>query len=135
MRYTDKVAIVTGAAGGIGSAIAARLASEGARLILADRSTDGGDQHVQAAKAAGALDAAMQACDVSVEDQVAACVKAALDRFGRVDLVVNNAGLMEFKPIEALTEEDGLKSLEVELIGPAYVAKHALLSMPSGARS
>ncbi len=132
MRYTDKVAIVTGAAGGIGSAIAARLGSEGARLILADRSTDGGDQHVQAAKAAGSPDAAMQACDVASEDQVAACVKAATDRFGRVDLVVNNAGLMEFKAIEALTEDDWIKSLKVDLLGPAYFTKHAFLSMPNG---
>ena len=132
MRYSDKVAIVTGAAGGIGSAIARRLGSEGARLVLADRSTDGGDGHVQAAKAAGAPDAVMQACDVSLEDQVAATVQAALDRFGRIDLVVNNAGLMEFKPIEQLTEDDWLKTLKVDLIGAAHFIKHAFLSMKDG---
>ena len=132
MRYDGKVAIVTGAAGGIGSAIAARLGAEGARLILADLGAADGDAHVQAAKAAGAPDAAMQACDVSVEDQVAACAKAALDRFGRLDLVVNNAGLMAFKPIEALVEDDWLKTLKVDLLGAAYFTKHAFLSMKDG---
>ena len=132
MRYTDKVAIVTGAAGGIGSAIAERLASEGARLILADLSAEGGDKHVEAAKAAGAPDAVMQACDVSVEDQVAATVKAAHDHFGRLDLVVNNAGLMEFKALDQLTEEDWLKTLRVDLLGAAYFVKHAFLTMAEG---
>ena len=132
MRYSDKVAIVTGAAGGIGPAIALRLSAEGARLVLADRSAEGGEAHVQAARAAGAPDAVMQGCDVSAEDQVAAAVQAALDRFGRLDLVVNNAGLMEFKPIEQLTEDDWLKTLKVDLLGAAHFVKHAFLAMKDG---
>jgi meso-butanediol dehydrogenase/(S,S)-butanediol dehydrogenase/diacetyl reductase len=131
-NYQDKVALVTGAGGGIGGAITKRLAADGARMVLADLHADQADALTAAAKAAGAPDAIFQTCDVGVEDQVAAAVKAALDRFGRLDLVVNNAGLMEFKAIEDLTEDDWLKTLKVDLIGSAHFIKHAFLTMAHG---
>jgi NAD(P)-dependent dehydrogenase (short-subunit alcohol dehydrogenase family) len=130
--YNGKVAIVTGAGGGIGRAISKRLAAAGARLTLADLHAAQADALTAEAKAAGAPDALFQVCDVGVEDQVAAAVKATLDRFGRLDLVVNNAGLMEFKAIEDLTEDDWLKTLKVDLVGSAHFIKHAFLAMKDG---
>lgn len=89
-RLDGKVAVVTGAASGIGRAIAERFAAEGARVVLGDVADDAG------AEAAGALgDAAVfRHCDVTVEGDVAALVAAAGEAFGRLDIMVNNAGAL-----------------------------------------
>lgn len=126
-RFKSRVAIVTGAVGGIGAAIAARLHAEGAAVIIADLKAD------LAEAAAGNLisKAGGQAigvgCDVGAEDQVEATVKTALDRFGRMDVIVNNAGLMTFKTLAEWTEPDWLKVLRVDLLGAAYFTKQAFL--------
>src|SRR5262245_38945593 len=87
-RLPGKVAIVTGAASGIGAAIARRFASEGARLVAADV------QDARGTALVGSLggEARYCHCDVSREDDVRALIGAAVDRFGRVDVMVNNAG-------------------------------------------
>ncbi len=131
-RYTDKVAIVTGASGGIGFAVALRLASEGARIVMADRSPEKAVPLIGKLKEAGAPDAWVSACDVSVEDQVAATVDGTMQRFGRLDLVVNNAGLMTFIPIEELTGDDWFRVLGVDLVGAAFMIKHAFKAMKPG---
>ena len=132
MRFQDKVAIVTGGASGIGLAIAKRLASEGARLVLVGRNekqlADGAEQVRQA----GAPEVWGSVCDVSVEAQVEACVKGTLERFGRLDVIVNNAGLMLFKTIEELTGDDWLRVLNVDLLGAFYFIKQGFLHMQPG---
>lgn len=132
MRFKDKVAIVTGAASGIGLATAKRLGSEGARVVIAD--LDGAKAEAAAAEvhAAGAPEASGSGCDVSKEDQVQATVKNTLDRYGRLDIVVNNAGLMVFKPLEEHTEEDWLRILHVDLLGAFFFTKQAFLTMKPG---
>lgn len=131
-RFQGKVAIVTGGASAIGLAVAKRLASEGARLVLADFNEDTLKKALTIVKAAGAPEVWMSVCDVSVEAQVEATVQGALERFGRVDVVVNNAGLMEFKAIEELTGEDWLRILNVDLLGAFYFTKQAFLHMKPG---
>jgi NAD(P)-dependent dehydrogenase (short-subunit alcohol dehydrogenase family) len=131
-RFKDRTAIVTGAAGGIGKAAVIRLAQEGARVILAVRRPDEVASIVEEAKAAGAPDAVAAACDVAVEAQVEACCEEAMTRWGRLDAVVNNAGLMTFGPIADLTEEDWIKVLRVDLIGCAHFTKHAFRRMKPG---
>jgi meso-butanediol dehydrogenase / (S,S)-butanediol dehydrogenase / diacetyl reductase len=81
---------------------------------------------------AGAPDALGMACDVSSEVQVAATVKAAMDRFARLDVVVNNAGLMTFKSLEELTPEDWQRVLNVDLFGAVHFTKQAFLTMKPG---
>lgn len=121
-RFSGRVAIVTGAASGIGAAIAARFASEGANVVVADLRQDAADT------AAGKLQGAIGvACDVGQEDQVEACCKAAIDKWGRLDTIVNNAGMMLFKTLAEWTADDWLKVLHVDLLGAAFFTKQAFL--------
>lgn len=132
MRFQDKVAIVTGGASGIGLAVAKRLASEGARLVIADLDETNLNNALPQVKAAGAPDVWGSICNVSVETQVETTVTETLKRFGRLDVIVNNAGLMQFKALEALTGEDWLRILNVDLLGAFYFTKQAFLHMKPG---
>ena len=132
MRFTDKVVIVTGAASGIGLATAKRLGSEGARVVIADLNEEKAQAAAATVKAAGASDALASACDVSQEEQVKATVQSTLQKFGRLDVVVNNAGLMIFKPLEEHEESDWLKVLHVDLLGAFFFTKQAFLTMKPG---
>ncbi len=129
-RFEGQVAVVTGAAGGIGLATAKRLADEGARVALADLDAQG------LARARSALtsraDVLALVCDVSREADVQAGVQQVLDRFGALDVVVNNAGLMAFKPLEDFTGEDWLRILGVDLLGAVYFTRQAFTHMPRG---
>jgi NAD(P)-dependent dehydrogenase (short-subunit alcohol dehydrogenase family) len=132
MRYTDKVVIVTGGASGIGLAACKRLASEGARVVIADLSAENLAKAEPEVQAAGAPDVWASVCNVALEENVQATVNGALERFGRLDVVVNNAGLMLFKPLEEQTGEDWIKVLSVDLLGAFYFTKHAFLTMKPG---
>ena len=132
MRFQDKVVIITGGASGIGLAIAKRLASEGARLVLADINQANLDAAVPEVQQAGAPEVLASICNVSDESQVIGTVAATLAKFGRLDVVVNNAGLMQFKPLEELTGDDWLRVLGVDLLGAFYFTKQAFLHMKPG---
>jgi NAD(P)-dependent dehydrogenase (short-subunit alcohol dehydrogenase family) len=132
MRFENKVVIVTGAAGGIGAATARRFGAEGARLVLADHDDAGVQAAAEALRQGGARDVLALRCDVGAERDVAATVEAACARLGRLDVVVNNAGVMIFKPIEAHTEDDLLRVLKVDLGGAFWFTKHAFLRCAPG---
>lgn len=91
MKLENKVAIVTGAAGGIGRAIALRFAQEGADIVVPDVKLDGAIKTIQAVEALGRRGIAMQV-DVTKSNEVNAMVKTTLEKFGKVDILVNNAG-------------------------------------------
>lgn len=131
-RFDGKVALVTGAGSGIGLATAIRLASEGARMVLVGRQADRLAAACDQVLRAGAPEALDIGCDVSQEPQVIACVEQVLQRFGRLDVVVNNAGLMTFKPLEQFTGEDWLAILGVDLLGAFYFTRQAFLHMRGG---
>lgn len=92
VTWSDKVAIVTGGGGGIGEAVAARFAGEGAAVVVVDRTGPKAEQVAGQIRAAGGRSTAM-AADVSSEADVRTVVSAALDTYGRIDVLVNNAAI------------------------------------------
>ena len=132
MRFQNKVAIITGAASGIGLATAQRLGREGARVVIADLNADKAADAAKLVIAAGAPDAWSVVCDVSDPAQVSAAVAGTLDKLGALDVIVNNAGLMIIKPLEEHTEADWTKSLQVDLLGAFFFIKEAFAHMKTG---
>ena len=104
LRFSGKVAIVTGAAAGIGLACARRFAQEGASVVLADVAADAGEAAAQALRDAGCK-AQFIATDVTQRASIAAMIEGALAAFGRIDIVVNNAGIAPSKPFLDMDDE------------------------------
>jgi NAD(P)-dependent dehydrogenase (short-subunit alcohol dehydrogenase family) len=132
VRFSGKVALVTGAASGIGLATAKRFGSEGARVVIADLSLEKSRAAEEQVRAMGAPDALSCVCDVANENSVIRCIDETFQRLGRMDIIVNNAGLMVFKPIEELTGEDFFRVLSVDLLGAFFFTKQAFLRMKPG---
>ncbi len=128
MRLKDKVAIVTGAAAGIGLACAQRLASEGAKVVLSDVSVEKGEQAAEALQETGA-DAIFIACDVGDKAQVDALIAGTVAAFGRLDCVVANAGIVHACDFLELEEEDFDRVLRVNLKGVFLTGQAAARQM------
>jgi len=122
MMLSGRVAIVTGAGGGLGRAHALYLAQQGARVVVNDLSGEAAAQ-VAAEIAAAAGEAAGFAASVSDEAGVAAMVEDTLDRWGRVDILVNNAGILRDKSFAKMTIDDFRLVVDVHLIGAAVCSK------------
>ena len=119
-RLSGKVAIVTGAARGMGEATARLFASEGATVILTDVMTDLGEA---AAKDIGGS-AEFHKLDVSSDENWADVVGAVQKKHGKIDVLINNAGLVHFTPIEMLDPVDFNRILGVNTLGPILGTKH-----------
>ncbi|QJB68756.1 SDR family NAD(P)-dependent oxidoreductase [Parasphingorhabdus halotolerans] len=129
-RLSGKVAIITGAARGMGEATARLFASEGAKVVLTDVLEDEGQ-----AVAADIGDAAsFIKHDVSSDDDWAAVVAKAKADHGTVDILVNNAGVVHFTPIEALSAEDAQHVLGINTIGPMLGIKHVSAVMKAAGK-
>ena len=122
--HATRIALVTGAASGIGKAIATRLAAEGACVVIADLNLDNA-QAVAAEDLGGADVAVGVQADVTDEAQVQAAIDAAVLAFGGLDLVVNNAGLSISKPLLETTEKDWDLQHNVMAKGSFLVSKAA----------
>jgi meso-butanediol dehydrogenase/(S,S)-butanediol dehydrogenase/diacetyl reductase len=124
-RFEGKVVFVTGAASGIGRACALRLAEEGAALALSDVSAAGLDATAKEARERGAAceAAVLDVCD---EAGVRAVVAAAAERFGRLDVVCNVAGILRFDHTHQLALADWSRVLAVNLTGTFLVCREAL---------
>lgn len=125
----DKVVLITGSTGGIGKSLAKAFAAEGAKIALTSRTQakldallaelDVAEDHV-----------ATFIVDVSVEDQVKAAVDGTIERFGALDVLVNNSGDNgNYKPIAELTRDDFLKVYDINVFGVMYSMKYAIPQM------
>ncbi len=126
---TEKVAVVTGAAHGIGAAIAERFLKAGARVVFADIDADG------ARERAGQLDdsgerSLVAPVDLTRADEVAGLVERVLDRFGTVDILVNNAGIAgPTKPLVEVTDEEWDQVMAINLTGVFLCCRAVLPTM------
>ncbi|PZQ17150.1 MAG: oxidoreductase [Ancylobacter novellus] len=123
---TGKTAIVTGASKGIGAGIAKSFAAEGAKVVVnyaSDR--DGAERVVADIRAAGGEAAAVKA-DMSKEAEVSALFDAAEAAFGPLDVLVNNAGVYQFAPIEEFTEALYRRQFDVNVLGPLLAIREAV---------
>jgi len=118
----NKVAIVTGAARGIGRAIALRLAKERANVVVADINTEGAVKVAEEIKTLGCQSLPIKV-DVVNEDQVNQMVQATLSKFKRINLLVNNAGAVIVKPVIELTEKEWDAVIDVNLKGTFLCSK------------
>ncbi len=133
MRFTDQAAIVTGAASGLGRAIAKRLASEGAAIVVADRDEPRAGGVRDEIVIAGGRAIAVKA-DVSRPDDVAATVAAALAAYGRLDIQVSNAGIGGMHPFLDETLEHWNRVLAVNLTGVFLCGQAAARAMRAAGR-
>jgi NAD(P)-dependent dehydrogenase (short-subunit alcohol dehydrogenase family) len=121
MRLKDKVAIITGAARGIGAAFAIGFGKEGAKVVIGD--IRDGQKIVDAIEKAGGQ-ALYLKTDVTKQDQCNALAQAAVDRFGTIDILINNAGtLVTIKPFMEVTTEEWMQIMETNTLGPFHCTK------------
>ena len=126
MQLEDRTAIVTGASGGIGQVIASALAAEGADVVLAARSAEGLEETSELVTDHG-REALSVETDVTDPDAVQRLADAALERFGKVDLLVNNSGVEgPTKELWEISPEDWRQVLDVNLYG-AFLSSRAVL--------
>jgi glucose 1-dehydrogenase len=128
MKLHNRVAVVTGAAQGIGAACAMALADEGAQVVVSDLNQLGGTAVVQQIAARGGM-AGFCTADVTDRTQVQALVDFAVQRFGRLDILVSNAGIVHGAEFMDLTEQDFDRVLRVNLKGPFLCGQAAARQM------
>jgi len=128
MAMTDRVAIVTGAATGIGKAAAEELASRGAHAVIADIDTKGGEAAAAEFRAKG-LAASYLWLDIGKVDDIRRGVREAVERFSRIDILVNNAGLYSTVPIPEMSEAEWDRVVGVNLKGTFFLSKEVLAHM------
>lgn len=129
MKLTDKVTIVTGAASGMGKAIAVLFAQEGARVVIADIDSDGGHQTVEMINSLNGK-AMYVHTDVSKSSDVKNLIDTAVKEFSKIDVLVNNAGIfMKMTPIEEIDEDIWDRIYSVNVKGIFHGVKFALPEM------
>jgi 3-oxoacyl-[acyl-carrier protein] reductase len=131
-KLTGKVAVVTGSSKGIGAAIAKALAAEGASVVVNYASSKAGaDKTVDEIFKAGGKAVAVGG-DVSKAAEARGIIDAAITNYGRLDILVNNSGVYEFAPIEAVTEEHFHRMFNINVLGLLLVTQAAVAHLGEG---
>ena len=128
MKLNGKVALITGGTSGIGSATAALLAREGAAVVLTGRNRERGEKVAQDINDAGGT-AMFIRSDVRIAEECRQAVEQTLERFGRIDVLFNNAGVLYAKTVPDCTEEEWDETIDSSLKGAFLMSKYALPSM------
>lgn len=123
MRLKDKIAIITGGGRGIGRAIALGFAEQGAKVVVAARTQEEIEASAEQVRKTGG-EALPVVCDVSDEQQVKALISKTLDRFERIDVLVNNAGVGGIRPVWGTPKSSFESILAVNLVGTFLCTKH-----------
>lgn len=118
-NIAGKVVVITGASAGMGEAAARHLAAQGAHLVLGARRADRLEALVSEIRRSGGV-AVARATDVSIRVEVEALVQAGIDTFGRIDVLVNNAGVMPLSMFDALQVEDWERTIDINIKGVLY---------------
>ena len=132
MRFAGKVAVVTGALGGIGLACCEAFARERARIMLLDLKADDGGLVAEHLRRLGAPDVASFGLDVGDETAVDRGIGHSLERLGGFDILVNVAGMMIYKPLAEISGAEWRRLLDVNLLGAAFLTAQALRHMGDG---
>jgi NAD(P)-dependent dehydrogenase (short-subunit alcohol dehydrogenase family) len=127
-RLEDRVCIVTGASAGVGEAVAERFAAEGATVVCASRSTDAGERVAAALRRRGGR-AEFIRVDVCRTPDVDALARAVLARHGRIDVLVNNAGVGLLRDVEEMTDAEYDYVMDVNVRGVFLACRHVLPAM------
>ena len=128
MRLKDRVAVITGGANGIGEAYVVGMAKEGARVVIADTDQKAGERIIQEIKKAGEEGIFIRT-DVSQKKDVGKMVAETIKKYGKLDIIVNNAGILFTAPVEETTEEMWDKLLAVNVKGLFFCAQAAAKEM------
>ncbi len=133
MRLQDKVCFITGGGSGMGRVAVEMFCREGARVAVADLGEDAGEEAAEQARGAGG-DAFFVRCDVSREADVQAAVAATVERYGRLDVLYNNAGIMMQEDRSVLDTEEWVwdRTLAVNVKGIYFCCKHGIPEMIRG---
>ena len=128
-KLIGKIAIVTGASRGIGRGIAMELAKEGASIVVNySKDSEGARQTVEEIKSIGGYSIEYK-CDISSYEESEKLVQYAINKFGKIDILINNAGKSNIGLFMDLTKEDIDKLLNTNLIGAMYLTKHVIKDM------